>query len=147
MKDMYGVAIALVANAFKDVKDAQGEPYFLHCFNVASRVQKKNRILGMLHDYVEDIWEHDHEAGFAYLREQGISEADIQVLRLLTHNKKDDYLNVYIKRIGTDERATDVKLRDLEHNSDISRIKGALTKRHFDKFQIYHTSYHYLLKI
>lgn len=144
---MYGIALALVAEAFKDKVDAQGEPYFLHCMKVAENVQKENRVIAILHDYVEDIFPNDHEAGFAHLKVVGIPEKEIQILRLLTHNKNDDYLTIYIKRIATSERATDVKKRDLEHNSDISRIKGELEEKHFNRFRKYHTAYEYLDKI
>ncbi len=147
MKNMYGKALALVATAFANRVDAQGEPYFLHCIWVALRVQKKNRVRALLHDYVEDIFPDNHEAGFKFLRDEGFSEEDIVVLRLLTHNKNDDYLTVYIRNIATNADATEIKLKDLEHNSNISRIKGALSKKHFDKMQIYHTSHQYLSKI
>ena len=147
MKNLYGIVIALVAEAFKNRTDKQGEPYFLHCMTVANAVSKKNRVRAMLHDFVEDIFPDNHELGFEALRQQGVPEDDIRVIRILTHNKNEDYLSVYIKRIALDVDATEIKKADLEHNGSITRIKGALTKAHFDNVQKYHTAYQYLSTI
>jgi (p)ppGpp synthase/HD superfamily hydrolase len=147
MKNLYGIVIALVAEAFKHRTDKQGEPCFLHCMTVANSVSKKNRIRAMLHDFVEDIFPDNHELGFEALKQAGVPEDDIRVIRILTHNKNEDYLTVYVKRIALDADATEIKLADLEHNSNITRIKNALSKAHFDNIQKYHTAYQYLSKI
>ena len=57
---------------------------------------------------------------FDDLREKGIPESVIGPLRLMTHDKDEDYM-AYIGRIGTDPVATKVKLSDLRHNIDASR--------------------------
>lgn len=147
MKNIYGIAIALVADAFKNRTDRQGEPYFLHCMTVAKAVSKRNRVRAILHDYVEDIFPDNHELGFEALRQAGIPDDDIRVIRILTHNKKDDYLTVYIRGIALDIDATEIKKADLDHNSCIARIKGVLSKAHFDNIQKYHTAYQYLSNI
>lgn len=145
MKNMLGIAISIAAQAFENRVDKQNEPYILHCLHVMRRVDEKNRIPAVLHDYVEDIFEADLKAGLIHLRELGFDEDDVRVIDLLTHRKEDSYED-YIKKIATCPRATQIKLQDLRHNSNISRIKGALTKKHFDNIQKYHTAYQYLSK-
>jgi len=146
MKNMLGLAISLAAQAFENRVDKQGEPYILHCLHVMKRVDEENRIPAILHDYIEDIFETSFKVGFNQLRQLGFEEDDIRVIDILTHRKEDDYLSVYIKKIATCPRATQIKLQDLRHNSNISRIKGALTKAHFDRIEKYHAAYQYLSK-
>ena len=50
----------------------------------------------------------------------------------------------YIKVISTDPIAKAVKLRDLEHNTKVTRLKG-LRKKDFDRLEKYHRAYTYLL--
>lgn len=149
MKDakMLGLAIAIMSDAFKGKLDAQGLPYALHCLHVMNQVKSlKQKIRAVLHDFVEDIFKGRFEEGFAFLRAQGFDEDDIRVIRILTHNPEDDYFNVYIKGISLDNDATEIKIADLRHNSDLLRIKGALSKAHFDRMELYHRSFHYLYK-
>lgn len=144
-KNMLGIAIALVAEAFKNKVDKQGKPYILHCLHVMNEVNDEDKIPAVLHDYVEDCFK-DYEQGFSYLRELGFNEADIACVDILTHRKNVDYIHNYIRIIGHYPRATRIKLKDLEHNSNISRLKG-LTKADFDRMEKYHTAYTYLSKI
>ena len=97
--------------------------------------------IALLHDGPED--------GICTIKELhdlGFSERVIDAVKLLTHNKKDDYLTVYIPKIATNIDAVKVKLADLKDNSDISRLKG-LSKKDFDRVQKYHTAYTYLKDI
>lgn len=137
-----GKAIAIAANGFKDKTDRSGEPYIMHCIRVMNQMDTdEERIVAILHDVVED--------GVATLEElltQGLSAKMYNALYCLTHNKKDDYLDVYIKRISLNPLATKVKLADLRDNSNITRLKG-LTKKDFDRMEKYHKAYTYLSKI
>ena len=70
-----------------------------------------------------------------------------QFLNLLNF-KGVDY-DARIKEIATGTQyyhdlAKAVKLRDLEHNSKITRLKG-LRKKDFDRLEKYHRAYTYLL--
>ena len=49
----------------------------------------------------------------------------------------------YIKAISVNPDATQIKMRDLEHNSNITRIKG-LRKKDLDRIEKYHRAYIYL---
>lgn len=139
-----GLAIAIAAEAFKNKTDRQGKPYILHCLHLMNQVEdEKDKICAVLHDYPEDCFDNPDE-GLNILRTYEFDEDDIKVIDLLTHRKSDDYLGIYIKKISTCPRATKIKKKDLEHNSDLSRIKGALTKKHFERVEKYHAAYTYL---
>lgn len=49
----------------------------------------------------------------------------------------------YIKALVVNAVTAKVKKRDLEHNSNITRLKG-LRKKDFDRIEKYHTAYVYL---
>lgn len=76
------------------------------------------------------------------LKEEGFSTAVLVALYALTHNPDIDY-DLYIKNIALNGIAKAVKLRDLEHNTKITRLKG-LRKKDFDRLEKYHRAYVYL---
>ena len=49
----------------------------------------------------------------------------------------------YIKAIAVSPEASEIKRRDLEDNSNITRLKG-LRKKDLDRIEKYHTAYIYL---
>ena len=76
----------------------------------------------LLHDTVEDT-----NITFDDLRQEGFPEEVIRILRLLTHDPAEDYYD-YVKRIAKDPQARKVKLSDLYHNSDLSRLNKVSEK-------------------
>lgn len=137
---MLGRAIAIASHAFRENKDKSGKPYILHCLWVMDRVRHLGEdymIAAVLHDLVEDThWT------FEMLGDEGFSNEVLQALMFLTHDKKEPY-DKYIERLAHNEIARQVKLRDLEHNSKITRLKG-LSKKDFDRIEKYHKAYTYL---
>ena len=89
---------------------------------------EKSCVAALLHDVVEDTtWTLDD------LREAGIPNDIVSIVDLLTHRKHEPYID-YIKRLGDNEVARKVKIADIRHNSDESRLpqdgeKGALRRR------------------
>lgn len=141
-RSLLGLAIAIVAEAFKDKIDNGGQPYILHCLYVMNKTQgdEERKIIAVLHDLLEDCspeWSADRLASL------GFSIRIITALDLLTHKKGEDYLDVYIKKIATNPDAREVKLRDLEHNSMITRLKG-LREKDIDRLVKYQRAYVYL---
>jgi len=138
-KNLLGLAISIAAKAFEGVVDKSGEPYIMHCFevmrNTVGNVDVK--IAAMLHDLVEDT-----DWTFEMLKEQGFSERTIEILRLLTHKKETPYMD-YIKALSHDKDASEIKRRDLEHNSKITRLQG-LTKKDLERMEKYHLAFTYL---
>lgn len=112
--------IAMLAH--KGQKDKAGVDYINHPRTVASFVSSnKEKILAMLHDVVEDT-----ELTIDDLYPIFGSEI-CEALKLLTHNNKTPYFD-YIRNIKTNPLATSVKLADLKHNSDLSRIPNPSSK-------------------
>jgi len=115
----FGLSIVLACQAHKDQLDKGGEPYIFHPMHLATKLLPDEDLaaIAMLHDVIEDS-----DLTSAKLASYGFSDRVCTAVELLTHNRKDDYLSVYIKRIASNKDATVVKLLDLEHNSDMSRL-------------------------
>ena len=71
--------------------------------------------VALLHDVVEDTDTTLEELAKIFPPEV------IGALRLLTHDPEVPYLD-YVRKIGNDPVARKVKLADLKHNSDLSRL-------------------------
>ena len=139
-----GIAIALAANVFKDKTDKGGRPYIEHCLWVMNKMDTdEEKIVAVLHDVVEDSKNSERPITFDVLRSMKFSENVVTNIAVLTHNLEEDYESVYIKRISFHPIAKKVKLADLEHNSQITRLKG-LRKIDHERMEKYHRSFVYL---
>lgn len=107
--------------AHKDDFDKGGYPYVMHPFYLAFRMDDENSVcVALLHDVIED---HGDKYSFEYLRNEGFNEDILEALRLLTHDPNAPYME-YIKAIGKNPLAKKVKIADLKHNLDVSRLDG-----------------------
>ena len=70
----------------------------------------------MLHDVVEDT-----DYTLSDLRKMGFAQTVIDALSLLTHDPEVEYID-YVLAIKENPIAKIVKLADLRHNSDLSRL-------------------------
>ena len=133
------LAISITAKGFENVLDKGGQPYVLHCLRVMNNVQGDEcvKCASVMHDLIEDT-----DWTFQELTALGFSDKTIGLLHLLTHQKETSYED-YIKAISVSKEATEIKLRDLEDNCNITRIKG-LRKKDFDRIEKYHRAYIYL---
>lgn len=143
MKNMLGRAIEIAATAHAGQIDKGGKPYILHPLWVMNKVRHLGddyMIVAVLHDVIEDT-----DWTIEMLRDEGFSHASVNALMYLTHGffSSANY-DEYIKLIATNPIAKAVKLRDLEHNTKITRLKG-LRKKDFDRLEKYHRAYTYLL--
>lgn len=144
---MLAFAISIVAHAFED-KLYNGRPYFLHVMRVAMWFDNDDEMqqAAIMHDLIEDTLGTSNPWTPEMLREEGFSERVIRMVVSLTHLPEESY-DSYIKRVSTNPDATAIKLRDLEDNSQITRIKDGLTKKSFDRLERYYRAYTYLSKI
>lgn len=133
------LAISITAKAFEDKLDKGGHPYVLHCLRVmnATNGDEDTKCAAIMHDLVEDT-----DYTFEQLTKLGFSDKTIGILHLVTHQKDTDYME-YIKAIAVSDDATEIKLRDLEDNSNIIRLKG-IGKKDLDRIEKYHRAYLYL---
>lgn len=110
-------ALEIAFDAHKDQVDKAGLPYIYHPFYLATQMETEDSIIvALLHDVVED----SHYT-FEEIENYGFSPSIISTLRLLTHEDSEDYIT-YIHRVKENELARIVKLADLNHNSDESRL-------------------------
>jgi (p)ppGpp synthase/HD superfamily hydrolase len=138
---MLGKAIEIAATAHSGQVDKGGKPYILHPLWVMDRVRHLGEdymIVAILHDVMEDS-----EWTFSDLISEEFNQNVMYALSLLTHDPAVSY-DDYIKLIATDPIAKAVKLRDLEHNTKVTRLKG-LKKKDFDRLEKYHRAYTYLM--
>ena len=107
-------------NAHKDQVDKSGLPYIFHPYHLAEQMTDEVSIcVALLHDVVEDT-----TVTFEKLINQDIPNEIIDTLQLLTHEDNFPYME-YIEKIkgSGNKTAIDVKLADLRHNSDKSRLE------------------------
>ncbi len=125
-------AIRLMFEAHKEQTDKSGVPYVFHPFHVAEQMDDENStVVALLHDVVEDTDFTPDD-----LREMGFSEEVCAALDLLTHREGVPYLD-YVREIKANAVAVKVKLADLAHNSDLSRMEHPSDKdlRRIEKYR------------
>ena len=114
-------AIDIVSHEFGDDLDLDGNPQLLHMTAVsAAGSNDDERLVGMLHDLVED-----KEWTFEDLLRDGFPEHIVDTLRLLTHDKETPYMD-YVRNIceSGNKVALAVKINDLNHNLKRGRAGG-----------------------
>lgn len=110
-------AMVLAYQAHAGQTDKSGVPYIFHPWHLAeSMPDEASTIAALLHDVAEDT-----TLTLEDLAKQGFGTAVMQALRLLTHDKTVAYMD-YIRALQDDPIARRVKLADLAHNSDTSRL-------------------------
>ena len=109
-------AMRIAYNAHHGQYDINGVPYIFHPYHVAEQMSDEiTTCVALLHDVLEDTSVTIEEL------EQVFPAEVTEPLKLLTHDDGTEYLD-YIERIKTNPVARTVKLADIAHNSDTSRI-------------------------
>ena len=130
--DLTKKALKLCFEAHKEQTDKAGLPYVFHPFHLAEQMDDEiSTVCALLHDVVEDT-----DTTFEDLSAMGFSREVTDVLKLLTHEKSVPYME-YVKRISTNPVATKVKIADLRHNSDVTRLNvlDEDMKKGFEKYK------------
>jgi len=130
-------AISLAAQGHEIQLDRGGQPYICHCMTVMHKVKSSDPIvkqIAIMHDLVEGT-----DTTISDLIEMGFDTRVTDALHLLTHVKGVSY-QTYIDGIATCKDAMLVKLADLRHNSDLTRLKG-ITEKDFERMQKYQKAY------
>lgn len=126
------MALKLCFEAHKEQTDKSGMPYVFHPFHLAEQMDtEETTIVALLHDLVEDT-----EYTIADLRAMGFGAEITDAIALMTHADDVDYMD-YVRMIKENPIAKAVKLADLRHNSDLTRLdtidEKALARR--EKYQ------------
>lgn len=110
-------ALKLCFESHRDQLDKSGMPYVFHPFHLAEQMDSEEAVtLALLHDVVEDTATTPEE-----LARMGFPPRVLSALALLTHADDVPYMD-YVAKIAQDPLATQVKLADLRHNSDLTRL-------------------------
>lgn len=129
------VAIEIAVTAHSGQFDRGGHPYILHPLHLMNQLMfdKQLATIAILHDTVEDS-----DVTLVSLATAGMSPRVIVALTLLTHG--DESYEDYIDAICSNYDAIRVKRKDLEHNSDITRLKG-VTEKDLLRIKKYHDAF------
>ncbi len=115
--DLTKKALKLCFAAHKYQLDKSGMPYVFHPFHLAEQMtDEETTVVALLHDVVEDT-----SYTIEDLREMGFPESVLEAIRLMTHEDGESYLD-YVARLKANPIARAVKLADLQHNSDLTRL-------------------------
>lgn len=107
-------AIWIAVKAHKGQRDKGGKPYIFHPIHVAMAVKGRNeKIVALLHDVLED-------SDFKIGKMDFLSQEQKEALLLLTN--EGSYFD-YIDKVKKNSIAREVKLKDLEHNMNVRRLK------------------------
>ena len=122
------MALKLCFEAHKEQTDKSGMPYVFHHFHLAEQMNtEETTIVALLHDLVEDT-----DYTIENLIAMGFDKAVTDAIALMTHADHVDYMD-YVRMIKENPIAKAVKLADLRHNSDLTRLdvvdEKALTRR------------------
>ena len=134
------LAIKISFEQHKDQKDKTGLPYVYHPFHLAEQMNDENSTcVALLHDVIEDT-----DMTFEDLEQYGFNQEIINALKLLTHDENVPYMD-YVKEIKNNEIAKKVKLADLKHNSDLTRL-DVINEYDLERVKKYQQAIEYLLK-
>lgn len=128
MENFLKLAEAIATVAHEGQVDKGGHPYINHPRTVSSFCTTiEGKIVGWLHDVVEDT-----PITINTLRNLGFNEEILEALRCVT--KEDGYNeDEYYLRIKNNSIAKEVKLADLKHNTDLSRIPADMDEAFKEK--------------
>lgn len=134
------LALPLVERLFADRRDKAGKPYIRHLRYVADHSELLyGGVIGLLHDTLEDT---DMEVEDLY--QYGFNETVVTATQLLTHAKGTPYMHYVQEQVTASPYAVDVKLADLRHNMDRSRLTAEQQKQMAAKFLLYEQAKQYL---
>ena len=111
-------AMVLAYNAHHGQFDKGGMPYIFHPIHLAESMDDEcSTCVALLHDTVEDT-----DVTIEQLQQE-FPPAVVDAIRLLTHEEGVEYFD-YVRAIKKNPIAVKVKLADLAHNSDPTRVSN-----------------------
>ena len=113
-------AMQLAYEAHAGQTDKSGVPYIFHPYHLAEQMSDEIAVcVALLHDVLEDTPVTVREL------EREFPPAVTEAVRLLTYDREMDYFD-YIRSLAVCPVARQVKLADLRHNQDQTRLKGCM---------------------
>ena len=115
-------AMQIACRAHAGQTDKAGYPYIHHPLHLAEQMTEEYAVCAaLLHDVMEDTDVSAQELA------QVMPPEVMEALRLLTHDESVPYMD-YVRAISLNPIARAVKLADLAHNSDLSRLDEVTPK-------------------
>ena len=135
---MLELALSIATEAHKGQFDKAGVDYIEHPIYVASQFDtEEEKAVALLHDVIEDSSFTAEELLLA-----GLSETVVTAVQILTKKKEKDY-QTYLENVKSNSLARVVKLADLQHNSDLSRL-SSVTDKDLERLEKYKKAIDYL---
>jgi len=117
LTDMTVNALTVATDALHGVVDKAGIPMISHAIEIAEHMHDEiSTTIALLHDVLEESQLTRHSLVF-----RGFPEEVVVAVEALTRLKGEDYF-VYLERVKLNSHAIIVKLADLEHNCELSRL-------------------------
>lgn len=114
--DLTKKALKLCFKVHKKQVDKTGVPYVFHPYHVAEEMDNETAVVcALLHDAISE------ESDYTLLKNDGFTDEIIQTLKVLNHREDVPFFD-YIKAIAKNPIAKQVKISDLKHNADLSRL-------------------------
>ena len=122
-QSMVDLALSIATQAHEGQLDKAGVDYIEHPIYVASQVDtEEEKAVALLHDVIEDSPVSAEE-----LLQAGLPETVVTAVHVLTKKKEQDY-QTYLETVKKNPLARVVKLADLKHNSNLSRLSSITEK-------------------
>ena len=135
---MIDIALAIARKAHAGQVDKAGVDYIQHPLYVASQVKtEQEKAIALLHDVLEDS-----DITVADLLAYGLSNEVVTAVQTLTKKKGQSYQD-YLEKVKSNNLARVVKLADLKHNSDLSRLK-TVSNTDYERVKKYKNAIRYL---
>ena len=135
---MLELALSIATEAQKGQFDKAGVDYIKHPLYVASQVDtEEEKAVALLHDVIEDSPFTAEELLLA-----GLLETVVTAVQILSKKKGQDY-QTYLENVKSNPLARVVKLADLKHNSDLSRL-SSVTDKDLERLEKYKKAIDYL---
>ena len=125
-------AIKLCYEAHAGQVDKSGLPYVHHPLHLAEQMSDEDTtVVALLHDVVEDTRYTLEE-----LEAMDFGPDIIEAIRVMTHDDSVPYMD-YVREIAGNPIARQVKLADLAHNSDLTRLDHEPTEQDMARYRKY----------
>ena len=135
---MLELSLSIATEAHKGQFDKAGVDYVEHPIYVASQVDtEEEKAVALLHDVIEDSPFTAEELLLA-----GLLETVVTAVQILSKKKGQDY-QTYLENVKSNPLARVVKLADLKHNSDLSRL-SSVTDKDLERLEKYKKAIDYL---
>ena len=132
------LALSIARKAHEGQLDKAGVDYIEHPIYVASQVDtEEEKAVALLHDVIEDSSVTAEE-----LLNAGLPETVVTAIQILSKKKGQDY-QTYLENVKSNPLARVIKLADLKHNSDLSRL-SSVTDKDLERLEKYKKAIDYL---